>query len=283
MKFSKNTVLLLVLNPVLMVLQFFLGYIVYDKINLVNRYHTQEEGQRAYLRNNLVGLLKAEANQRNFLLSGDTLFLKSFEKELFILEHDTVPAGFIHDTYIEEINRLSEKRLARLQTNMRLHAAQKMDSIKAGLRIGSALRDSIQDLNNECYNMMIHRFKQIEEKERLWISTLASLFLFIFLFNLVLMYFAVKTIRDQINNLSEVNTTLEARNKLLKEFTFMTYHNLKEPLRHISGFLQLLQRRAKAKLSKEESDLIEESVTATKKMESNIIELRNNILLKDGE
>lgn len=281
MKFSKNTVFLLALNPVLMVMQFFLGYFVYDKIELVNKYHIAEEGQRAYLRNNLLGLLKAEANQRNFLLSGDTLFLNSFEQEVVLLQNDTVPEELLKDDYLQEINRLSDLRLSRLKKNMQLFSEHKMDSIKVGLHIGAAMRDSIQKMNEQSYAMMSNRFKIAEQKEMTWISTLTSLFIFIFLFNLVLMYFAIRTILHQIEHFSNLNGMLEVRNKMLTNFTFLTYHSLKEPLRHISGFLQLLQKRAGPKLNEEEIGFIEESVIATKKMESNINELRDNILLKE--
>lgn len=68
---------------------------------------------------------------------------------------------------------------------------------------------------------------------------------------------------------------LSRSNKELKQFSYVAAHDLKTPLRNITGFVQLLKRRAFNKLTKEEAEYIDYAVTATRQLEQLINDLQS--------
>jgi PAS domain S-box-containing protein len=62
------------------------------------------------------------------------------------------------------------------------------------------------------------------------------------------------------NELKETMHQLKLSNSELEEFAYITSHDLKEPLRMISSFLQLLQRRYQDKLDEDANEFIEFAV-----------------------
>ena len=67
--------------------------------------------------------------------------------------------------------------------------------------------------------------------------------------------------------IEEYACALERRNKELEEFNYLASHHLKEPLRRISGFIQILDRRYSQKLDKDAREFIEYVVDGVHRME----------------
>lgn len=66
---------------------------------------------------------------------------------------------------------------------------------------------------------------------------------------------------------------LEQSNKDLQQFAYVASHDLKEPLRMISSFLQLLERRYKDKLDEDANEFIEFAVTGAQRLDFMINDL----------
>ena len=66
---------------------------------------------------------------------------------------------------------------------------------------------------------------------------------------------------------------LEQSNKDLQQFAYVASHDLKEPLRMISSFLQLLEKRQADKLDEESKEFIEFAVTGAQRLDSLINDL----------
>ncbi|MGB0930585.1 MAG: PAS domain-containing sensor histidine kinase [Chitinophagales bacterium] len=66
--------------------------------------------------------------------------------------------------------------------------------------------------------------------------------------------------------IEEYARALERRNRELEEFNYLTSHYLKEPLRRISGFIQILDRRYNNKLDKDAHEFIDYVVDGVNRM-----------------
>ena len=75
-------------------------------------------------------------------------------------------------------------------------------------------------------------------------------------------------VQNRTNELEQSNRELELSNKDLQQFAYVTSHDLREPLRMISSFLQLLERRYKDQLDQDADEFIGFAVDGAKRLDT---------------
>jgi light-regulated signal transduction histidine kinase (bacteriophytochrome) len=84
---------------------------------------------------------------------------------------------------------------------------------------------------------------------------------------------AIALAERMTQSLRESQTDLARSNAELERFAYVASHDLREPLRTITGFLGLLQRRHRERLDEEGREFVDLAVAGAKRMDSLIAEL----------
>lgn len=273
----KKILILLLINPLLLIMQFLVGGLTYCKVTNLNKHHNSVIEVRVYLRNNLINLISAESNQRAYILSSHKSYLTRYYKDVAEIKEQVVPAEYKANEWIKLQTHYTGKRLAELERGIVNSERQLSDTALVFTNPEHGWIDSIINGNRIFYDKLNSESEQYEQSEYWWIKVIFCVFITIFLFNILFVALAIWSIKHDMTVLTNLNAALESKNQTMQQLSYKTYHQLREPLRNISGFLKLLLKKHEAVLDDEAKEFIEHSIQATQKLDKEIKELRDRL------
>ena len=275
---------LLLVAPLLILMQFTIGYYIISRIAHLDAMETKHNRMELYLRNQLMYLINAETGQRGYLLTDNREYLEPYTLGLQQLEdNDTLLNGIttmVDTEQFNKLNALTSKKLQFMASTIELNSRGMKDSALAmvNTNVGKLTMDSIRD-NIDIYLSYVSA--NLEEGKRK-LNRLLYFFVFVmvllFIFQIAFSFYGYHRVRLFSESTTQLVDELNVTNKSLRQFTFMSYHQLKEPLRNLSGFSQLLRRKNEDKLDDESKEYIQHVIDASKQMNKIVNDLRKNHL-----
>jgi signal transduction histidine kinase len=150
--------------------------------------------------------------------------------------------------------------------------------IKSGY--GASVMDTLRDETNSIRSDISASISLMQQREFTLIYILLGLIITLILFNI---FFAIYKYNWVINNAQQLESSieeLEKANKQLNDYTNMSYHELKTPLRSITGFLQLLRKKYGNQMDGEAVEFVGYITDGVVQMNSTINTLRKQHLDK---
>lgn len=265
-------------------------------MNVRSNFQALQDASEDYLllRRSFSLMQDAETGQRGYVLTGDKTFLTPFtgavseKDQIFQLLLQHVDA----ETQLQRILRISQlfrdKELFMTET-IRVRREEGFEAAQAMVAggAGKELMDQIRALVDEAEAEQKALIQAIAEKG----STFATITLAAMGLSVSALIFAgaglyigmrhVATVRRKLlasaeghmEELREVNEALSRANEELQHFAYVASHDLQEPLRSISGYVQLLNRRYSDKLDETAVGYINKSQAAAQRMQRLIEDL----------
>lgn len=281
---KRRRMFLFFITPVLIVIQFIIGYFIILQILQISKLEDQHSRTEKYLRNQLTSLINAETGQRGFLLTNKPEYLEPYHLGLKQLtDNDTMLQylnGLDKIDQFKELERLKANKLAIMKQTIALSMAGRKDSAMAivGTNRGKLTMDSIRaniDVYLEGVFLTIANARaELRSLIILFIVVMIVLLLFQMFFSLYAHFVFTRFSKDILKLVDD----LEESNQSLMDFTYMCYHQLKEPLRSISGFIKLIVKRNSATFDNESHDFANQAMKATEQMGTTINTLREKHL-----
>lgn len=288
-KLSHRRVLLLfIITPAFLFVELVLGYVVYMHIQYANQTEAKNTQLDTYLRINTKYISNAESAQRGYLLTGDTKFLETFKADTADVRkneeyYNTLPPE-IKKLDLSDLKATSYKKIEEMSLTIVLYNAGMKDSALAVVNTGYGKRmmDTIRVTTTILRAKLSDEIVSVRRKEDQLFFLFLGLITGLIVFDFFLVWYTYQKFKNYSNQIESMVSSLQDANQRMSQYTSMSYHELKTPLRNISGFAQLLRvRHGDTALNKEETEFTEHIITGVKQMNTIITDMRSKYLDTD--
>ncbi|MBS1625328.1 MAG: CHASE3 domain-containing protein [Bacteroidetes bacterium] len=282
---KRNTLLLLSVTPILLIIELLLGFYAYKNSEQTNDIEHRNTQLDTYLRNTSRYVSFAESAQRGYLLTGQARYSDSFyaaRQELLKNEayYDTLSIDLARDSIIA-LQGLAERRMGRLQAGIDLYDHQQKDSALAMVAsaTGSMMMDSLRTASAKLRTDLNTEIQQHKERGHYLFTFFLGLIVMLIFFNTILAWYTERTLSQYTRNLEKAVDSLSRVNERMAQYTNLSYHELKTPLRNIAGFAQLLKKKYQGHTAHtDDLEFLSYIIDGVKQMENTIRELRSRYL-----
>lgn len=243
--------------------------------------------------------VKYELTAKNFLLTGDRSFLDSLNRQVSLL-HNKI-AGLKNLTtdnslqqaridsllqYVDRNGELLDKAIG-LRQSIGLAAASELLTSGRETEYSHQVQSIIDRLESEETRLLdLHRKtgqRRITQlQEVLWLLIAVVVILAVGIFQKIRMdLLKEKKVKEQLSRFSRdleeqvrIQTAeLAASNAELERFAYIASHDLQEPLRMVSSFVQLLQKKYQGQLDEKANQYIHYAIDGAERMKALIMDL----------
>ena len=258
---------------------------------------THSQVVKAELDDLLIDLVTAETSLRGYFLTSDPQFLEPYKRSRGDVEQHLAQLGRLTQDNprqrknLSDLQALVHARLERLDTGLEFFKQQGKESLTSGNRRGVRLmeysRAMIERMDDEEGRLLKERLhsQQVIQLQLLWTfglcvaGTLASL---TWAYRLINAYNqkrdeaekAVHQLNEDLEHRVSARTLeLERSNRDLQYYAYVASHDLQEPLRTVTAYVQLLQLRYAGHLDAEADEFIQFAVEGAARMQQLIQDL----------
>jgi CHASE3 domain sensor protein len=286
MRNNKRLVFLLAATPVLLITMIGIGFIIHSDIVRTSKILYRHANSRKFMEKTVMQLVNAETGQRGFLLTGNEVYLEPYYGALEFMKiyqteiqtqynNPSIPGKALNK--LDSLTAIKLKIMTitiQLNRQGRREEALGIVNTNQGKNVMDTIRGLVANINRDLDKELIAAENNLRHK----VIYLLLLMIVAFITSALLSISGYRAIVSERNKRELMLEEIEEQNSQLKEYTYQSYHQLKTPLRSISGFLQLLQKKFDRKMDDEAAELINFSVQASKDMNMLIEDLRRHYL-----
>lgn len=282
---NRRLLLILILIPILLFAELLIGIGVFSGIKKINAEQAHSTQLEAYIRTTTKFASLAESAQRGYLLTGDSRYRDSFniyrgQAEKSGTYYDTVPAQEQNPAIIAMLS-VSKRKFSEMAQTIAYHDngrhGEAVALVSSG--VGKLMMDSIRQTSSTVRAEIAAQVSEDQKYEEHLFIYFFLLIALLILLSLSIVYYTYRKFAGYTRRLERLVTSLEDANNRMAEYTSMSYHELRTPLRNIHGFAQLLKVKQSALSESDEQDeFIAHILEGVRQLNATIDDMREKYL-----